>query len=325
MIANTTFDKHALDLSPENETERIVASLRRNVHEKLHRQGAVLGISGGIDSSTVLALCVRAFGAQRVVALLLPEKESSPDSTTLAQMVAEHFGVRPITENITAALEGSGCYRRRDEAIARMFPDYCEGWKAKIVLPGKLLEQETLNFFYLSVTNPDGQEFVQRLPPHEYRQIVAASNFKQRARMSVLYYHAELENYAVIGTANKNEHAQGFFVKHGDGGIDVNPIVHLYKTQVYQLARYLGVPEEICQRTPTSDTYSGGSTQEEFFFRVPFEILDVVWDGYEHGVATTEIAQAINLTSEQVERVITDILRKQRTTTYLRMPTLDVN
>jgi NAD+ synthase len=325
MLTSEHFTKHMLDLDVENETKRIITSLRRNVHEKLHRQGAVVGISGGIDSSTVLALCVCAFGAQRVVALLLPEKESSPDSAVLAQMVAQHFGVEPIVEDITGALNGVGCYQRRDEAIARIFPNYGTGWKAKIILPGKLLDHDTLNVFYLAVTDPAGHEFVQRLPPQEYRQIMAASNFKQRARMAMLYYHAESKNYAVIGTANKNEHAQGFFVKHGDGGIDVNPIVHLLKTQVYQLARYLGVPEEICKRVPTSDTYSGASTQEEFFFRVPFEILDVIWDGYERGVTCAEIAQALDLTNDQVERVISDILRKQRTTTYLRMPALGID
>jgi NAD+ synthase len=239
-------------------------------------------------------------------------------------MLADHFGVSPVTEDITPVLEGFGCYRRRDEAITRVFPDYVPGWKSKIVLPGNLLEKETLNIFTLTVTRPDGQVFSRRLPLREYFQIVAASNFKQRTRMAMLYYHAELRNYAVIGTPNKNEHDLGFFVKYGDGGVDVNPIIHLFKTQVYQLARYLGVPEEIQKRIPTSDTYSGGSTQEEFFFRVPFEILDTVWFGHEHSVPSQEIAQALGLAAEQVERVIADITRKKRATAYLRMTPLDM-
>jgi len=318
-----SFSKNSLELNVAEEVERIVGSLRHNVHEKLHRQGAAVGISGGIDSSTVLALCARAFGTQRMTALLMPEKESSPDSITLAQMAADHFGVQTITEDVTAALEGAGCYQRRDEAIARVFPEYGQGWKAKIVLPGSLLEHETLNVFSLTVTGPDGRQMTKRLLPREYYQIVAASNFKQRTRMAMLYYHAESRNYAVVGTANKNEHDLGFFVKHGDGGVDVSPIVHLFKTQVYQLAQYLDVPEEIQRRTPTSDTYSGGSTQEEFFFRVPFEILDVIWFGHEHGVPVAEISAALDLSAEQVERVIADIARKQRTTAYLRTPALE--
>jgi NAD+ synthase len=316
------FDRHALDLDAATEARRIVESLRRNVHERLHRQGGIVGISGGIDSSVVLALCAQAFGPERVVGVLLPEGESSPDSAQLAHLLADQFSVPTVTEDISEALRGAGCYRRRDEAMARIFPEYAHDWKAKIVLPGQLLEKDTLNVFYLTVTSPSGQEFTKRLPLREYYQIVAASNFKQRTRMAMLYYHAELRNYAVVGTANKNEHDQGFFVKHGDGGVDVAPIVHLFKTQVYQLAGYLGIPEEIQSRTPTSDTYSAGSTQEEFFFRVPFAILDVIWFGYEHKVPAASIAQALDLTVEQVERVMADIGRKQRTTAYLRAAAL---
>lgn len=312
------FTKDALALDAVRETGRIVAALRQAVHERLRRHGAVVGISGGIDSSTVLALCARAFGAERVVGVLLPERDSSPESVDLALRLAQHYGVSTVIEDITAALEGFGCYRRRDEAIRRLFPDFGPGWKSKITLPGSLLETDTLNVFSLTVTSPDGREMTKRLPPAEYLQIVAASNFKQRARMAMLYYHAESRHYAVIGTPNRNEHDLGFFVKHGDGGADVNPIVHLFKTQVYQLAEYLDVPQEIRRRAPTSDTYSGGSTQEEFFFRVPFEILDVVWHGHEHGVPVAQIAAALALTPAQVERVIHDMLRKQRATAWLR-------
>ncbi len=189
-------------------------------------------------------------------------------------------------ENITPVLDGFGCYPRRDEAIRRVFPEYDAslGYKAKIGLPANLLDEDTLNVFYLTIVSPKGDEKSQRLPLRDYFQIVAASNFKQRTRMSMLYYHAELKNFAVIGTANKNEHDQGFFVKYGDGGIDVQPIVHLYKTQVYQLAEYLGVPEVIRKRPPTSDTYSAVSSQEEFFFRLPFETMDLLWYAQEHQV-----------------------------------------
>ena len=190
------------------------------------------------------------------------------------------------------------------------------------MLPQNLLDEDTLNFFSLTIVTPDGEEKTRRLPVREYSQIVAASNFKQRTRMSMLYYHAELRNYAVIGTGNKNEHFQGFFVKYGDGGVDIQPIVHLFKTQVYQLADYLGVPEEIRRRPPTSDTYSAASTQEEFFFRLPFDVLDTIWYGWEKNVEPAEIARALNLRPPQVENVIHDIKRKIVGTEYLRMEPL---
>lgn len=140
--------------------------------------------------------------------------------------------------------------------------------------------------------------------------------------MSMLYYHAERLNYAVVGTANKNEHELGFFVKFGDGGVDLEPILHLFKSQVYQLAKYLDIPEEIQSRTPTSDTYSAGSSQEEFFFRLPFEILDTIWFGLEQNTPVSEIAESLDITEEQVNRVFNDIIHKKKNTDYLRQKTM---
>lgn len=314
------FSRAALGLDAEKEVERIEEGLRQAVYHQLHRQGAVVGISGGIDSSVVLALCAIAFGPERVVGILLPEKESSPESIDLAHRLAEQYQVNTVTENISAALDGFACYRRRDEAIRRIFPGYQTGWSVKIVLPGNLLEESTLNIFRLVVTDLQGHMYSKRLPLKEYFEVVASSNFKQRTRMSLLYYHAELRNFAVIGTANKNEHDLGFFVKFGDGGMDVNPIGHLFKSQVYQLGRYLDLPEEILKRTPTTDTYPGGSTQEEFFYRIPFDILDMIWLGCNRGITNDEIAGALGLSKEQVERVVADIAQKIKATTYLRSP-----
>jgi len=292
----------------------------------MRKQGGVLGISGGIDSSVVLGLCVRAFGPERVLPLMLPEKDSDPESVQLAERLAAHFGVKPVLEVITPVLDGFGCYPRRDEAIKRVFPEYDAilGYKAKIVLPNNLLEGDTLNVFKVVIVTPDGEEKSHRLAPRDFNQIVAASNFKQRTRMAMLYYHAELHNYAVIGTGNKNEHDQGFFVKYGDGGTDIRPLVHLYKTQVYQLAEYLGIPEDIRRRPPTSDTYSAHSTQEEFFFRLPFHTMDLLWYAQEHGISAEEAAQVMDMEPVQAQRAYADFTRKQRTTEYLRMPMLDL-
>ncbi len=312
------FHKDVLKINPQVMTETLVQQLQRDVRQKLRRSGAVVGISGGVDSSVVLALCVRAFGAKRVVGVMMPEKDSSVSSLTRARLVASQFGVETVVEDMTGALVGFGCYERRDAAIKRVFPEYDLSYKAKISLPPDVLNSDALNVFNLTIISPEGEEQSKRLEVRELLQIVAASNFKQRSRMAMLYYHAESRNYAVIGTPNKNEHDQGFFVKWGDGGYDVAPIRHLYKTQVYQLAAYLGVPQEICEATPTTDTYSAHSSQEEFFFRLPFSVMDVLMYAQEHGVAAEVAAQVMGLTEVQVQRAYADFARKRRTTQYLR-------
>jgi NAD+ synthase len=322
---STVFHRNVLQLDPEREVNRIVEKLRHDVFDTLSRKGGVLGVSGGVDSAVVLALAVRALGTDRLVALLLPEKESSPDSARLARQVCRQFGVEPIVEDVTGPLISFGCYRRRDEAVRAIFPEYDSTHKLKITLPPGLLDKDTLNIFRVTIVSPEGEEKTKRLRPAELRQIVAASNFKQRSRAALLYYHAELRDYAVIGTPQKNEHDQGFFVKYGDGALDVKPIGHLYKTQVFQLAEYLDTPEEIRARPPTSDTYSAGSTQEEFFFRLPFEVMDLLWYALEHDVPVSEVAREMDLTEEQVQRVFDDLTRKQRTTAYLRMPPLGLD
>ncbi len=321
MSQRRPFSKEAIHIDPTQEVERIVSLLQQSVRKEMRRYGGAVGVSGGVDSSVVLALCVRAFGPEHVAAIIMPEKESDPESEKLALHVAKHFGVEPIVEDITPAVDGFDCYGRRDEAIKRMLPEFDAnvGYTAKIGLPGDLLESEILNVFILTVVDPQGSETSHRIPVTELRQIVAASNFKQRTRMAFLYYHAELNHYAVIGTTNKDEHDLGFFVKHGDGGVDIQPIANLFKTQVYQLAEELDIPEVIRARVPSTDTYSAGGTQQEFFFRVPFEILDLIWQGHEADVSHEEIAEALNLSVDQITRVVEDITRKQKTTAYLHL------
>ena len=313
------FTRESILFDPEKETNKIHEKLKNDVIKKLKKRGTVVGISGGIDSSVVLALCAKVFGPKKVLGVMMPEQDSNPDSLELATELAKKFDVEYIVENMTPAVDGFGCYKRRDEAIKCIFPEFTDKYKAKIVLPSNILEKDTLNLFKLMIITPDGEEKTARLPLKEYLQIVAASNFKQRSRMCMLYYHAEARNWAVVGTGNKNEHEQGFFVKWGDGGADLKPIAHLFKTQVFQLAKYLDVPEEIQNRVPTTDTYSAEQTQEEFFFRLPFEILDTIWFGWENKVSPGDIAIALDLKEEQVVNVINDIKRKIAATEYLRM------
>jgi NAD+ synthase len=317
---------NAIQIHVEEEATRLSEWLKNFVFHEFKRRGGVVGVSGGIDSAVVLALAVRAFGKDKVVALSLPEKDSSPDSKNLALEIADKFGVRLIIHEIAPTLSALGCYDGLEESIKDVYPDYDPNQdKIKLVLPDNLLDKPSLNVFSLVLMRKGQPEQRKILSPHAYLGIVAASNMKQRTRMLTLYYHAEKRNYAVIGTANKNEHDQGFFVKYGDGGADLQPIRHLYKTQVYQLAGYLGVPQGIMQRTPTTDTYSAGSTQEEFYFRVPFDLLDKIWLGVDRGMSAAEIAKDLNLTEDQVGRVIADLAQKKRTTEYLRTIPLAFN
>jgi NAD+ synthase len=305
----------------EYAVNNIVEQLREDVLHRFKRNGAVVGISGGIDSSVCLALAAKAFGPEKVLGIMLPEKDSSPDSELLARELAAKFGVKAIKEEITDALSGFGCYGRRDEAVKRVFPEYDPvKWQMKIGVRQSGLFSNLPPLFYLTIIDQDGNVKDKMLPAKEYLQIVAASNFKQRTRMSMLYFHAEALHFAVIGTPNKHEQEQGFFVKYGDGAGDVMPIGNLYKTQVYQLAEYLGVPKEIIARTPTTDTYSAEQTQEEFFYQLPFNLMDRFWYGFENGYSPAEVAAVMGETTERVEALFRNFERRRNTTEYLRMP-----
>jgi NAD+ synthase len=300
---------------------KIIADLHESVFQRLNRLGGVIGISGGIDSSVSMALAAKALGTENLLTIMLPEHDSSDDSALFAQKLADKFGVRAITENITGALEGFGCYRRRDEAVKRVFPEYDPSkHKMKIGIGNSSVYSILPPLFSVTIIDEAGNKQSKRVPAPELRQIEAASNFKQRCRMSMLYYHAELLHYAVIGTPNKHEVEQGFFVKNGDGGADVMPIAHLYKTQVYQLAHYLGVPQEIIDRTPTSDTYSAEQTQEEFFFQLPFQQMDLLWFAFKNEYDPQEVGNVMGKTVDEIKKVFAGFERKIKTTQYLRMP-----
>lgn len=300
--------------------DKICKQLKQDVFHKFRRRGGVIGVSGGIDSSVTLALAVRALGNDKVHALMMPEKDSSPESVELGKMLAKTFQVDYHVEDITQTLKGFGCYERRDEAVKRLFPAYDPSLhKFKIGLKESSIETNLPSVFYLTLVDENGNEQKKTLPAPEFLQIMAASNFKQRSRMCMLYYYAEKLYYAAIGTSNKQEIHQGFFVKHGDGGVDVMPIGHLYKTQVYQIAEHLGVPREIIERTPTTDTYSAEQTQEEFFFQLPFREMDLLWYAFEHKYDPEEVSRVVDKTPEAVKNIFNSFRRKQQTTAYLRM------
>ncbi|HHU40318.1 MAG TPA: NAD(+) synthase [Propionibacterium sp.] len=315
---DSRFSAAALRIDAEQEATRISAVLTHYL-ARTRRRGAVVALSGGIDSSVVAALCVRAFGPDRVFGLHMPEKESSDDTLGFSRQVSDTLGIDSALEEISPILEAAGCYRRRDDAIRLVVPDYGPGYRSKIVLPS-VVDSEAFRLYSVVVEAPDGTTTKHRLTTEAYLGIVAATNFKQRVRKMLEYHHADRLNYVATGTPNRLEYDQGFFVKLGDGAADVKPIAHLYKSQVYQLAEHLGVPADVRARPSTTDTYSLPQSQEEFYFSLPHERMDLCLYGKNNDVPVEQVAEAAGLTTEQVNRVYRDIDQKRSTTQYLHLP-----
>ena len=305
-----------LRLDAAAETERITARIREIVITDLRRKGAVVAVSGGIDSTVVAFLCARALGRERVQLLVMPEMDSSPESIRLGQLVAECTGAPMVVENIGPILAAAGCFERRDEAVRSVVPEYTEGYKCKIVLPN-IVDSGQYAIFSVVVQSPGGETKRVRLTAKAYLGILAATNFKQRTRKMMEYYYADLLQYTVAGTPNRLEFDQGFFVKYGDGSADFKPIAHLYKSQVYQLAEHLGVPEEIRKRPPTTDTYPLEQTQEEFYFALPYDKMDLCLYGKNHGLAPGLLAPIAGMSEKQVQRAYEMIDSKRRVAIYL--------
>jgi NAD+ synthase len=320
-LDEAALSRNALEIDPARVSEELISRLRDTVGKELRRQGAVVGVSGGIDSTVTCALCARAFGPERVLAVFTPEADSDAETLRLSRLAADSLGIESVLEDITPLLEAAGAYTRRDQAVRQLVPEFGPDWRMKIVLPS-VVGTDALRVFSLVAAAPDGREERVRLPAEQYRAIVAATNFKQRTRKMIEYYHADRLNYAVAGTPNRLEYDQGFFVKNGDGAADVKPIAHLYKTQVYAIAEYLQLPDEIRKRPPTTDTYSLPQSQEEFYFSLPYDKMDLCLFAHNAGLPPEAAADAVGLAPEDVARVYRDIEQKRRTTRYLQLPPL---
>jgi NAD+ synthase len=316
-MADQTFSKDALNLDYAEQVQIITREIQKLLGS-FKRRGVVLGLSGGIDSSLTAALAVKAVGKDRVFGIHMPDCHSSADTLSFSQSISNHFGFDSAIEDITKILEAVGCYSRQEKAIQMAIPEYGPGWKSKIVLEN-ILTNQGFNYFSVVAQSPDGKMMKARLPLEAYLGVLAATNFKQRVRKMMEYYYADRLNYAVAGTPNRLEYDQGFFVKLGDGAADFKPIAHLYKTQVYKMAEYLGVPEKNCKRSPTTDTYSLEQGQDEFYFSLPYEKLDLCLYAKNHGIPVTQVASVVGLTPEQVDKVFKDIDMKRYSTRYLHL------
>jgi NAD+ synthase len=312
-----SFNKTVLQIDNSAEIDRICEFIRQQV-AAMKRDGIIIGHSGGIDSATCAELCVRAIGKDRILALLLPEKESNPVAAEYAIKHIQKMGLNYTTSDITGTLEGFGTYEKRDKVICAIFPDLNSSFKSKVVMPSNILFKDTFSFFTLKVEDSNGNINSKRLNNKDMRSIIAAANTKQRTRMLHLYYYGELNNYLVCGTTNRTEEVLGFFVKYGDGGVDIEPIAHLYKTQVFQLASHLGVIDEIIKRSPSPDTFSSEVTDEEMYFRIPFNTLDLLLYAWENDIHQETIMEVMDLTEEQIASAFRDFGLKHSSTKHIR-------
>ena len=315
----TNFNKNILDIDCVAEATRISEFMKKTVLKEYRRRGAVVGLSGGIDSALTATLSVKVFGRERVLGLILPEKESSPESEMFARELANRLGIKTETISMTPILQSLGVYQMREAIVKKYFSEFKDNWKYKLSISKDNLEKEGLNYFHLIVVDSVGLIQKERLSLNDHLEMVAATEMKQRTRMILLYLYAEKSNYIVAGTTNKSEVLQGFFVKYGDGGVDIEPIAHLYKTQVYQLSKFLGVPQEIVKRTPSPDTWSAWVSDEEFYFRVPYDLLDLLLYAHEQQIPLTDVSNVLDMPQEKILRFYKDFDAKNKSTWHLRV------
>ena len=312
------FSKAVLDIDPGKEISRISEFIRESTFKKFRRRGAVVGLSGGVDSAVVAELLVRALGREKVLGLFLPEKESNPISTEYGLKQAKKLGIETVLIDITHRLEALKVYQERDSVIRDIFPEFEGSFRFNVTLPQNLLEKYRINYHSITIEDQEGKRQTKRISAKDWLRISACQNMKQRMRMVELYHHSERNHYIVSGTTNKTEVCQGFFVKYGDGGVDLEPISHLYKTQVYKLAKKFGVIEEIIRRPPSPDTYSLPVTDKEFYFCIDYELLDLLLYAYHNNIELDDIASVMGLKHDQIKRVFSDFRAKERASWHLR-------
>jgi NAD+ synthase len=312
------FSRDILKLNCQEVAYEIQNFIKNEVFNKFKRKGAILGLSGGVDSALSAALCVNALGAENVIGLILPEKETNPCSIDYAKLHADQLGIKTFYIDITSILNSFNVYSTKNEIIMKIYPEFKEDMRYRLILPQNLLEKDRYNIYSLEIEVKPGEVVSKLINIKDYRELVALTNIKQRTRMILLYSFAEKNNYIVTGTTNKTEYLQGFFVKYGDGGVDIEPLANLYKTQIFELAKHLNVPEVIIQRKPSPDTFSLEVSDTEFYYCIPFETLDLLLYAFENQIDISNIKKELMLNESQVKRAFSDFDRKRRMTEHSR-------
>jgi len=313
-----SFNLDVLKIDPLTEVEKLSKFIVNQASVVFRRKGIIVGLSGGIDSACMASVAAHAMGKERVFGLVLPEKESNPISRDYAIKHAQTLGLEFREIDISPTVDSVVGYSWRDQFLQKLIPEYEPGYKYNITLPTDLLERAAFNFYNLQVQMPDGSIKKKRLNIEEFQTVTSFANIKIRSRMLHLYAEAERRNLVVAGTTNRTEFILGDFCKYGDGGTDIEPFSYLYKNQIYQISEYLEMIPEIMDRQPSPDTFSLPVSDQEFFFRIPFDKLDYLLYAWEHEVSVNETAKVLHLSADAVERAYKDFSSKNNATSHLR-------
>ena len=302
------------------EIEKTITSIenfiKEEIFKKLQKRGAVVGISGGIDSAITTAICAKSMGSKQVLGLIMPEKESDPTSQILAKKVAEQFQIETEIIDITSILESFGVYNIKEKIVKEKFSNFNNKCKYRITVPSKMSNSSGIPF--LEILDEDDKKHQLKMSSSEFLTLTASTSIKHRVRMTLLYYYAEKNNFCVVGTTNKSEFLQGYFVKYGDGGTDVEPLTNLYKSQIYQIGEFLKMPDEILKKDASADVWSFNTNDEEFFYSVPYNIVDLILYARENNITKLEIQKISNLSLEQIESLLQFQNQKQIKSQHMR-------